>query len=252
MTTTATTVFNLRLIVTHWPDLTDALATPNVVSWPPSRLRTYLAAIERVDTEEAEARRHRDATARALEGTPTPLAITPAPLALDIYDTMRTVTAALIECADAAAEHVQRPPMPMPAPRRAAYAVPRADRIAWDDHARRVQAAQDDAADPRRWSWTGQRPDGQYAALWLLGRVEGAPGPFRPVAEAQQRLIANVAAGAAQRVERALDLAARRERLDLPCPDCGGGIEVHGGSGAAPLAHCTACGRIWSEQGLAA
>lgn len=240
MTTTATTVFNLRLIVTHWPDLTDALATPNVVSWPPSGLRTYLAAIERVDTEEAEARRHRDATARAHEGVPTPLAPSPAPLAITVFDTMRSVEAALVDLADHTAAVVQRSPM-AGAPR----SWPAADR------ARRDQLARADAADPRRWRYTGRRT-APYAALWLLARVQRAPGPFGVLTHEQEQHIGRVAAGAAERVERALDLAARTEPLDLPCPDCGGRINVHGGSGAAPLAHCTACGRTWSEQGLAA
>ncbi|WP_330173022.1 hypothetical protein OG875_05085 [Streptomyces sp. NBC_01498] len=251
-TTTATTATHLRLIISHWPDLADALAASNVSAWPPSGLRAHLAAVEREETDEDEARRHRDATARAHEGLPTPLAITPAPLVLGIYDTMRTVEQLLLATADATAEHVQRPPMPMPAPRRAAYAKTRADRVAWADHARRVQAAQDDAADPRRWSWTGRRPDGRYAALWLLGRVTSAPGPFRPLTPAQEEHIATAARLALGRVERALDLAARQESLRIPCPDCAGTISIHGGSGAAPVARCTACGRTWSETGLAA
>lgn len=115
-TTTATTATHLRLIISHWPDLADALAASNVSAWPPSGLRAHLAAVEREETDEDEARRHRDATARAHEGLPTPLAITPAPLVLGIYDTMRTVEQLLLATADATAEHVQRPPMPMPAP----------------------------------------------------------------------------------------------------------------------------------------
>lgn len=246
MTTTATTATHLRLIVTHWPNLTDALGTPNTITWPPSGLRTYLTAIERADTEETEAARHRDATTRAHEGTPTPLAPSPAPMSVTVYDTMRTVEAALIELADQTAAVVQRSPM-AGAPR----GWPQADR------ARRDQLAQADAIDPRRWKYTGRRT-AQYAALWLLARVQGAPGPFSPLTPGQEQHIARVAAGAAQRVERTLDLAARKERLDLPCPAmrdgivCGGRIDIHGGSGASPLAHCTACGRIWADSGVIA
>lgn len=249
MTTTAT---HLRLIVQLWPDLTDALTAPNTASWPPSGLRTYLAVVEREETEEDEARRHRDATARTHEGLPTPLAPSPAPMSVTVYDTMRAVETLLHATADAVAEHAQRPPIPMPAPRRAAYAKTRAERVAWADHARRVATAQADAADPRRWSWTGRRPDGRHTALWLYGRVQGAPGPFRPLTPAAEHHIATVARTALGQVERALDLAARTERLAPPCPDCAGTISIHGGSGAAPVARCTACGRIWSEAGLAA
>lgn len=240
MTTTATTVLNLRTVITNWPHLTDALSTPNTVTWPPSGLRTYLTVIERIDTEEAEAERHRDAIARAHEGVPTPLAVSPAPLAIDVFDTMRAVEAALVELADHTAAVVQRSPMAgsprgWPAP----------------DRARRDQLARADAIDPRRWRYTGHRT-APYAALWLLARVSRMPGPFTTLNPEQEQHIGKVAAGAATRVERTLDLAARKEALALPCPDCGGTIDVHGGSGASPLAHCTACGQVWSEQGLAA
>jgi hypothetical protein len=108
-----------------------------------------------------------------------------------------------------------------------------------------------DRRDPRRWSWTGSRPDTPYAALWLLGRVQGAPGPFRPLTVLQLDDIGSVARDAAQRVEEALDIAAQRKTLERR-HGCGGRIDVHGGSGAQPVGHCTGCGQIWSEGGMVA
>jgi hypothetical protein len=164
---------------------------------------------------------------------------------------MAAIHADLLQCADAIAETVQRQPIAPPAPRRAAHARTRAERLAWEDHARRVQAAQDDAADRRRWRWTGVRPDAPYTALWLLGRVQGAPGPFRRLTEVEEQRIAGVARSAAYRLERALDIAAQRRTLEQRCA-CGGAIDVHGGEGRPPLAHCTGCGRVWTEGGTCA
>jgi hypothetical protein len=233
------------MLITTWPDLNDALGAPPQIGGFGRGLRGYLTAIEETDLDTA-------AELRALERDPAQIGQRPIPIRLQVYATMRTIEAALTGCAAAVAEHVQRHPIPMPAPRRAAYARTRAERVAWDDHARRVQAAQDDAADLRRWRYTGPAPSAQYAALWLLARVTGAPGPFRPLAEAQQRHIARVAAEARHRVEHILDTGSETATLAPPCPDCGGTITVHGGAGASPLAHCPQCGGIWTEQGAAA
>ncbi len=152
----------------------------------------------------------------------------------------------LLDCADAIAETVQRRPIAPPAPRHAAHARTRAERVAWEDHARRVQAAQDDAADPRRWRWTGIRPDAPYTALWLLGRVQGAPGPFRPLGEAETERISPWRR-AAWHVEQALDVGERTAALAIPCPTCSGRVDLHGGAGASPVARCTTCGQVWTE-----
>ncbi|MCM2394407.1 hypothetical protein, partial [Streptomyces albipurpureus] len=161
--------------------------------------------------------------------------------------TMRLVTAALAECADQIAPTVTRPPIPMPAPRRAAVARTRAERKVWADHARRVDVAQADAADVRRWRYTGAPVTGPYAALWLCARVEHRPGPFRPLGETQLRHIAIVASGALQRIERALDTCDRTAQLARPCP-CGGQLTVYGGAGQAPAANCDQCGHTWTAR----
>jgi len=235
-----TTAHHLRTITLHWTDLTQALATTGTATWPPAgRMTDYLASIDRNDAEELEAERHRALALRTLERDPTQIGETRPPLRIAVLDTMRTVEAALVNTADQVAAVVQRSPMPF-APR----SWPAADR------ARRDQLARADAADLRRWRYSGRRI-ATYAGLWLLARVERAPGPFIALPDTQARLIANVAAGAAERVERALDVAARVAPLARPCPDCGGRIEMHGGAGADPVAHCTRCGHVWSGQSTA-
>lgn len=238
MTTTAT---HLRLIAQHWTDLRDALASTGTAAWPPAgRMSDYLASIDR-DTTELEEERARALALRTLERDPSQIGETRPPLRIHILDTMRAVEAALVETADQVAAVVQRPVMSF-----APSTWPAADR------ARRNALARADAADPRRWRWTGIQRPAPYTALWLLARVQHGPGPFRPLPENEAQLIANVAQGAAERVERALDIAARIAPLTEPCPTCGGRIEVHGGAGAQPVAHCTACGRIWTEAAAVA
>lgn len=242
---TRTAASDLRMVVTTWPDLNQALGAPAQIGGFGRGLRAYTDLLDEHDAEAA-------AELRLLERDPAQIGQRPIPIRLEVYATMRTIEAALTECAAAVAEHVQRAPMPMPAPRRAAYAKTRAERLVWEDHARRVQAAQDDAADPRRWRHTGTTPSAQYSALWLLGRITAAPGPFRPIAPAQQQYVTAVAAEARRRIERVLDTGAETAALSRPCPDCGGAITVHGGAGASPLANCADCGGIWSELGAAA
>lgn len=241
----STAAADLRLIATTWPDLNDALGMPAAIGGFGRGLRAYMTLLDETDADAA-------AELRALERDPAQIGQRPIPIRLQVYATMRTIEAALTGCAAAVAEHVQRPPISMPAPRRAAVARTRAERVAWDDHARRVHAAQDDAADPRRWRWTGTPPSAPYTALWLLARIEGRPGPFRPLPDAQHRHVAAVAAEGRRRIEQALDTGAETAQLTAPCPDCGGTITVHGGAGASPLAHCGQCGGVWTEQGAAA
>lgn len=247
MTTTAT---HLRTIGLHWTDLHDAAGQPAQIGAFGLGLRGYLARLDAADAEQVEYERHQAAHLRSLERDPIQLGDRPVPVRLHILDTMRAVEAALVACADDIAHAAQRTPMDMPRPQRAAVARTRAERLAWEDRARQIQQAYADRLDPRRWEFTGTRT-APYAALWLLARIERAPGPCRRITEQEEQRIAVVAKGAADRVERALDIAAQRRTLEQ-LHDCGGRIDVHGGEGRAPLAHCTGCGRVWSEGGVVA
>lgn len=233
MTTTAT---RLRTIALHWRDLHDTLGSPATIGAFGLGLRGYLAALEDHD---AEYERAHAAHLRAQERDPIQLGERPAPLRIPIFDTMRAVENALVECADITAAEVQRSPMGL-----LPKSYPAADRT------RRELLAMKDAADPRRWRYTGTRT-APIAALWLLARVKRAAGPFTPLDEQQQARIATVAASAADRVERALDIAAQRRTLERRCA-CGGAIDVYGGEGRQPLAHCDGCGGIWTEGGVIA
>ncbi|HZF92049.1 hypothetical protein [Streptomyces sp.] len=250
MTTTAT---HLRTIALHWTDLREAAGTPAQLGAFGLGLRGYLARLDQADAEQIEYERHHAAYLRSLERDPIQLGDRPVPIRLHILDTMRVVEAALVHCADDIAHAAQRAPIPMPTARRTAvapYATQREADTAAADRRRRQQLAHADLVDPRRWKYTGRRT-APHAALWLLARIERAPGPCRRLTDVEEQRIGNVAAGAAARVERALDIAAQRRTLEQPCV-CGGTIDVHGGEGRVPVAHCTGCGRIWTEGGVIA
>ncbi|MFF7485612.1 hypothetical protein ACFZBC_08950 [Streptomyces luteogriseus] len=250
MTTTAT---HLRTIALHWTDLHEAAGTPAQLGAFGLGLRGYLARLDQADAEQLEYERHQAAHLRSLERDPIQLGDRPVPVRLHILDTMRAVEAALVQCADDIAAAAQRAPIAMPTARRvdgSTYRSLRDARIAYEDRQRRTELALADQRDPRRWKYTGERT-ASYAALWLLARVERAPGPCRRITEQEEQRIGTVAAGAADRVERALDIAAQKRTLEQRC-SCGGRIDIHGGEGRVPVAHCTGCGAIWTEGGVIA
>jgi hypothetical protein len=249
MTTTAT---HLRTIAIHWTDLHNAVGQPTIIGAFGRGLRGYLAALD--DAEQQEARLHQAAHLRSLERDPIQLGDRPTPVRLHILDTMRVVESVLIACADDIAHAAQRTPIAGPTARRTAVAPYRTQReadIAAADRRRRTELAHADLVDPRRWKYTGHRT-APHAALWLLARIERAAGPCRRITDEEERRIGVVAAGAAERVERALDIAAQRRTLEQRHQECGGVIDMHGGEGRAPVAHCTGCGRVWAEGVIAA
>lgn len=248
MTTTAT---HLRTVALHWADLAEAVGQPAQLGAFGLGLRGYLARL--ADDEQQEYERHQAAHLRSLERDPIQLGDRPTPVRLHILDTMRVVEQQLIELADDIAHQAQRAPIPMPSARRTAvapYTTQRDADIAAADRKRRTQLAHADLVDPRRWRYTGRRT-APHAALWLLARIERTPGPCRRLTDEEAHRIGKVAADAAERIERALDIAAQRRTLEQRC-GCGGAIDVHGGEGRPPLAHCTGCGRIWTEGGVIA
>ncbi|MBP8538575.1 hypothetical protein [Streptomyces sp. MK37H] len=250
--TTRLTLANLRVIVTHWPDLHHALASTGTATWPPAgRMNDYLASIDRRTDEDIEAALWQAYALRALERSPDQIGETRAPIRLHILDTMTAVETELVECADDIAARIQRLPMSHAQPRRTWPADPKAYRRARADHARRNALADADAADPRRWRHVGTRT-AQHAAAWLLARVEGMPGPFERLTDEQLLRIATVAGRAARRVETALDMADHKAALAHPCPDCSGELVIEAGGGARPLVWCGRCGRTWYEPEPAA
>lgn len=246
MTTTAT---HLRTCALHWTDLTDALSQPAITDGFGIGLRGHLASLAEPDLMDAILATQARLDERA-DSSPDAPGERPVPVRLHILDTMNQVENDLTACADHIARQVQRDPIPLPSARSATYTSQREADIAYADRQRRTQLAHADLVDPRRWRYTGRRT-APHAALWLLARVERAPGPCWRLDDEQERRIGVVAACAAERVEQALDIAAQRRTLEQR-HDCGGRIDVHGGEGRPPVAHCVGCGRIWTEQGVAA
>ncbi|MCI0386187.1 hypothetical protein [Streptomyces sp. CNQ085] len=230
-----TTAQHLQTIIDGWPHLTDMLDTHTDTPWPPaSRYTDYETALL--------------ATVRP-RATVTELEV-PAgqpPLNLEVLDTRRAVTAALLATADHTAAQIQRAPLSVDLAR------------GWTDpiHRQAALLAARDAADPRRWPYdpTDPRRTAVYAAVWLQQRLDDttAPdGPFRPLTVQQHDRIAHVAAEAARRIQMMLATARRRERLPHPCPHCRGRLVVEGGDGRPPVVRCGGCGWARTAEETAA
>lgn len=219
---------HLTVVITHWPDLADALTARQNSTWPPA-MGITAAIRDQDDRDDA-------AELRALERNPEQLGVTAAPIRIDVYDTMRAVEADLVHLADVTAAQVQRTSMthaPLHWPRR--------------DREQRNLLADGDALDPRRWRYHGTRTAVQ-AAGWLIRRLDGQAGPFRRLTDDERARITRVASEAAERVERALEIARRSSSVDRPCPHCRGELVVSGGDGQPPMVRCENCGRTWTGQ----
>lgn len=218
---------HLATVIRLWPDLADALVARQQATWPPTMGVARL--VDRERDEYAAAHRY-------LDRRTDQLGETPAPIRLDIVDTMRTIEAELVHRADIIAAEVQRPAMSR-APRHWLAA----------DRARRDDLAARDAADPRRWRYPGHR-DAPTAAAWLAGRLAGDPGPFLKLAIRHRDAIQRTAARAASAIETALEMERRTTNVRWPCPHCRGQLVVQGGDGTAPAVMCDDCGRTWRER----
>ncbi len=233
MHTTSTAATHLATIRTLWPHLDDALDQRATGTWPPAgRMRDYLAAIDQHDADEARA-------LRALERDPQQIGETRAPLSIRILDTARLVETTLVHLADTIA-----PQITLSAATHAPQDWP-ARGWSSDDARRRDTTAAFEQGDPARWRYVGLR-DAEYAAGWLLARVQGAEGPFRPLTAAQHLHVEQVAEGCTQRIEAALDLLAQEHTAALPCPSCRGRVVITAGGGLEPSARCADCLRLWT------
>lgn len=259
---------DLTTIITGWDDLRLLVSTSSSGStWPPARA-AYVDQLDAQDAREVAATHaqqlvtttHADGrvsyacaqcdytgedrshTPRA-DRDPAQLGDRPVPLNLSALDTIRAIEEALLAVADQVAAVVQRPAMSH-APT-TVYRPGTPDAPDWtpdtgwgrSDVARRNALADQDAADPRRWTYSGTRT-APAAAAWLLARLMSDPGPFRPLPDAQRALIGKVAAGAADRMERVLGIQRTTHPMDRPCPWCAGTLTMTSGGDDLPLVRC--------------
>src|SRR5690606_1321363 len=128
------------------------------------RITDYLRALEYADSQALQQARTGRTELETGAGA--------APLNLDALDAARTTELALLGTADHIATVAQRP------------AVTVTTRQGWTDDLHRQAAllAARDQADPRRWSLTDTATRTPvHAAVWLQQRLDGLPGPFRPL-----------------------------------------------------------------------
>lgn len=213
----------LQTIVERWPDLTAALATRQNSDWPPSM------GISRM--------REPDETGDGRIGDVRTL-----PIDVDVLDTMVAIEAALVALADRIASDIQRPAMSH-APRDAGWPLP--------DRALRDALADRDAADPRRWRYTGQRT-APAAATWLAQRLTARPGgPHRPLTLGHVRSIEDISRASASRIDRLLRTARRTTSTGRQHDGCGGTLHLSGGDGTDPEVVCDRCARSWRPAAAA-
>lgn len=238
MTNTELTAIHLQFVIDSWPHLTEMLTTRHATTWPPAMgIQQYvLNGADEPDAIEEEQRTR--ALARIAERADSgyTLGASPAPIRLQVVDTMRTVDRELVYATDVLAQEIQRQPMA-----KAPAHWPAADR------AKRDELAAQDAADPRRWRYRESRT-AVAAAVWLLGRVERQPGPFLPLGSTQARRIGAASARAHEQIKRALGGVRQAQVVDRPCPLCGGTLGMSSGDGEAPLVACFGCQQTWTLQ----
>ncbi|MET8765498.1 hypothetical protein [Streptomyces sp. NPDC004658] len=218
---------DLDTITERWTTLQERAGTRPTTAWPPAMGITRLLT----DEERAE---HAAERADTNPDAPGPR---PAPVDIDVLDVMTTIETGLVTAADWLASRVQRP----------LFKAPTGQGWSDDVHRAAVLLAAKDAADPRRWRFTGQR-SAPEAAEWLALRLRDQPGPFRKLDEGERQAVAEVAASGAELLRKTLGDARRREAVPQPCPvPCGGQLVVEGGDGAPPVVLCEDCGRTWTE-----
>lgn len=234
------TAIHLQFVIDSWPHLTEMLDTRHGAPWPPAaRMNDYIASLEKVDAtaeEIAEAAAHLRAGRRLAERADSRFTLgeSPAPIRLQVLDTMRSVQHQLVYLADVLAQEIQRQPMTK-APTHWLFC----------DQLRRNRAAREDAEDPRRWRYRQTR-SAVYAAAWLCNRALGDPGPFLPLGPSRARRIAAAAGQAHEQIERTLDGVRRAQVVDRPCPLCGGTLGMASGDGQLPVVACFGCLQEWT------
>ncbi|MYW48858.1 hypothetical protein [Streptomyces sp. SID161] len=217
---------DLDTITDRWTTLQERAGTRPSTTWPPAM------GITRLMTDEERA----DQAAERADTAPDAPGPRPTPVDVNVLDVMTTIETGLVTAADWLANRIQRPAFTAPTGR------------GWNDdtHRAAVLLAAKDAADPRRWTYTGARtaPD---AAEWLALRLRDAPGPFRRLDEGERQAVAAVASSGAELIRKTLGDARQRTTVPHPCPGCAGQLVVEGGDGTPPVVLCEDCGRTWTE-----
>lgn len=257
-TRTSTAHADLTAIVHSWADLRDMLDTPAASTWPPAgRMADYQAQL----TDDELAELQDQAAAERAERTSLAPGERPVPLRVAVLDTITALDADLLLLADQIASSIQRPAIGAPRPTGSGDLVGLAVRL----------AATQDAADPRRWPAAAGLPadrlrtsvhaggrTGLAAATWLIARVDGKPGPFRPLHGTHLDLIAAGARAALRRIEQTLGSSRTTADIARRCP-CGGpmvmregGAEIRDGRPQPidPEVECRKCGIRWFGAGL--
>ncbi|MFI1607826.1 hypothetical protein ACH4YN_37930 [Streptomyces griseofuscus] len=239
---TRTAAEDLRVVVDHWQHMRDLIDTSTPFVWtPPKDAADYLRKLDEHHAAEravegmtpaqwlARPSDEVDQGATRRERDPLVLAEQSAPLRLHVVDACRAVEVALCAVADEIAAAVQRAPI-----KRLARSIP-GDRAGLD---LALLAARDEA-DPARWHYNLGDRSAVRAAEWLLGRIEGAPGPCEALDDAQRERISRFAREAARRIERTIGIDRRRGfPMDRPCPWCGASLTMHRGGADAPTVTC--------------
>ncbi|MFE9906435.1 hypothetical protein [Streptomyces achromogenes] len=217
---------DLDTITERWAALQERAGTRPATTWPP------VMGITRLMTDE-ERTAHADERADTDPDAPGPR---PTPVDINVLDVMTTIETGLVTAADWLANRIQRPAFVAPTGR------------GWSDDVHRAAAllAAKDAADPRRWKYTGSRTAPE-AAEWLACRLRDQPGPFRKLDAGERQAVAAVASSGAELIRKTLGDARQRASVSHPCPVCDGQLVVEGGDGTPPVVLCEDCGRAWTE-----
>ncbi|MFB7617812.1 hypothetical protein [Kitasatospora sp. NPDC056181] len=228
---------DLRHIAAQWPALRELLQTRTPSTWPPAgRMADHQRDLEDVDAE------HYEAALERAERTALAPGQRPAPLRVDVLDTITALEEELLGLADEIAGTIQRP----------AFTTSFRSASPNDDVARSLAlAGLKDQQDPRRWRFNmAASRTGARAAEWLAGRIDGDDGPFRPLSDIQRARIGLVATSCRRRLDRALgDLArADHDPTGLVC-ECGGQLTVSN-EAADFTVQCSGCPAQWSGTEL--
>lgn len=231
---TTTPQANLRHIAARWTDLRALLETRTPTTWPPAgRMADHQRNLDQDDADATELL-HQQAAAERAERTALAPGTRPAPLRVNVLDTLIELEAELLDLADQIASAVQRAPFTL-------HAASPFDERARDIALATAAMAERDRTDPRRWRFNLGPRTAEHAANWLADRCDGPTGPHRALTYAEGRQVAYVARQVRQRLDRALGETERRAVTAFDCA-CGGRRELVSGGTGPERVECSKCG----------